>query len=71
MTKKAAFVDLPAADFPFRIRIVDDERGVVWEETVDGPGALAVPGFGPERADHRHVEVVYPDGSVVSTKEGD
>ena len=68
MNKPVAFRDLPADHFPFTIRIVDDELGVVWEETIKGPCALEVPGFGPERADKRCVTITYANRETVSTR---
>lgn len=59
-----AFHDLPADHFPFTITITDDEFGVVWEETVEGPCALEIPGFGPERAKHRRCEIKWGNGIV-------
>lgn len=68
MSTNAKFVDLPPQNFPFNIKIIDDELGLLWEETIEGPCALAVPGFGPERAAHRRVEVTHPDGSISISK---
>jgi len=67
----AEFIDLPPQNFPFNIKIIDDELGLLWEETVEGPCALAVPGFGRGRAAHRRVEITYPDGSMSTSRPGE
>lgn len=57
--------DLKPQDFPFVIQTLDpDTLKEVWRATVDGPGALRVPGWGRPMV----TRVWYPNGTVVETR---
>lgn len=62
------FFDLAKEDFPFTITFVRDDTGeVLWQQMVDGPGALQVPGFGGQgfRVD---VRIEYPNGRTETVR---
>lgn len=47
---QSAFVELTPDDFPFTVKLTDEDTGeVVWESTITGAGALKVPGFHPRK----------------------
>lgn len=65
-----AFHDLPADAFPFDVVLVDEDTDeVLWQFTVEGPGAIEVPGFGGEG---RKVTAIvnYPEIVHVTTADG-
>ena len=67
MTEETAFVDLAQSSFPFHVELLDAKtRTVVWETTVEGPGAMYVPGKS-ETNNGKPVDVrlTFPDGDVV------
>ena len=66
-TPDTAFVDLPAAAFPFTVELLDANRKVVWSTTVTGPGAVHVPGPAELGPGPRTARVTYPDGTVDET----
>ena len=60
-----AFRDLPAEAFPFTVELLKaDTRTVVWTATVDGPGALRVPGPDETGPGRKIVRVTFADGTV-------
>lgn len=59
--KPAQFHDLPADAFPFHIVTIGHNDEVLWEQTVEGPCALEVPGF-PGAV--KLVRVTYANGRV-------
>lgn len=62
----AVFRDLPADAFPFTMEILDaDTREVVWAVTVDGPGAIRVPGLDETGPGRKIARITWADGSVV------
>ena len=46
--KPVVFHDLTPDSFPFILQILDDETlETLWQTSVEGPGAIEVPGFAP------------------------
>lgn len=45
-----SFVEFQPEDFPFTVQLHDEETGeLLWEATVDGAGAMKVPGYHPRK----------------------
>lgn len=59
--KPVAFHDLPATSFPFHIIAIGYDDEILWEETVDSPGVLEVPGF---HGAVKLVRMTFADGRV-------
>jgi hypothetical protein len=65
VTRPAAFADLPEEMFPFTVELLSAAtREVVWAATVDGPGALLVPGPDQTGPGRKAVRITFPDGTV-------
>ena len=60
----AAFHDLPAGAFPFTVEILNEACEVVWAVTVDGPGAICVPGPDVTGPGRKTARITYPDGTI-------
>ena len=61
-----AFSDFNPEDFPFTIRLIDVDTGlVVFTEKVTGPGALRIPGLAESGARAVSAEIVFPSGRVI------
>jgi hypothetical protein len=59
-----AFTDFPAEAFPFTIELLNPAGQVVWAVTVDGPGAVRVPGPDVTVPGRKTARITYPDGTV-------
>lgn len=62
--RPVAFHDLPQSAFPFRVEAYDDDGNLVWEQTVDGPGAVEVPA---SPVHINEVRMICADGKVTSS----
>ena len=64
MAKPVAFHDLPAEAFPLTMRAyrIDNDR-LVWEQTLDGPGAVEIPPLKQQEGVEIYVAISYADGS--------
>jgi hypothetical protein len=63
--RPCAFSDLPAGAFPFTVELLRaDTREVVWKATVDGPGAVIVPGPDVTGPGRKIARVTFADGTV-------
>ena len=58
-----SFIDLPEDHFPLRILMFSPMGEVIFDETVTGPGALPIPGYGPGSV--RYSLMLYGDGTVL------
>lgn len=62
--KSMEFVDLPNRIFPFTIKIYSEQTDeLLFEQKIDGPGVLDIPGFAPQGHTCR-VEVTYANGTT-------
>jgi hypothetical protein len=55
------FRELPASAFPFTVCAYLADGTIVWEETVTGPGALAVPALAERHGQPVHIKITYAD----------
>lgn len=64
----ATFVDLTADLFPLTIRaFLEETDALVWEESIEGPGALKVPPLVKEYGGPVRIEIEYGNGHKTIT----